>query len=403
MSIRRLLALALLAALIAALALSVGGSRSYQYAFLAPRMEPPQERQPSAAQEGEGGQEETREEEKPSALRLLIKGLREKMEELGAAQSGYGLTAIAPETGFADGGQGQAEASLQGLWGDQSLERQDVLISGRHLYYEELELGTPSAVIDERLAVDLFRVGDPLGRTMLIEGHPFTVVGIVRHHRTVGERALSSARVPLMAMDSLGLQAQVLVAGVQPRAGSGAYAALSQGLAQWQPGGSFHSLPKEGYRAMLPLRLLLCFMGLLAVSLLLRLAKIISLRLYWGGRRRLASRYAVRMLPEFAGRFLLIALMYAGILGLLYLVLQALIAPVYVFPEWVPVVLVEPREISRTFWLLREQQTALVSISTPQVLRLQYLHRLMTLCCALAAALLLKPVEALRRRLSELA
>ncbi len=414
MSIKRLLALSLLGLMMLALWLSIGqDNRIYQYALLAPKMEaaqPDEQKAPSGeGQEGEQDGEQSaqadpaQEPPKLTALETLIKSLRDKMGDLATAQDGYSLTALAPAIQFGDGGQGQATAALKGLWGDQSLQQQDVLIAGRQLYYEELELGTPSAVIDERLAVAVFRVGDPLGRSIMIEGKPFTIVGILRHSRSVGEQMLYSARVPLLAMDRLGIQAQVLVAGVLPRAGAGAYAALSQGLNQWQAGGTFHSLSKEAYRARLPLRLLLCFVGLMTVSLMLKLSRLYTIRLWQGGVDRLQSRYALRMMPEFAGRFILVALMYAAVLAVLYVTLQALITPVYVFPEWVPVVLVEPKEISRTFWLLREQETAWLSLRTPEVLRLQYLHRLMILCCALAAALLLKPRSALRERIRQLA
>ena len=90
------------------------------------------------------------------------------------------------------------------------------------------------------------------------------------------------------------------------------------------------------------------------------------------------------------------ALLYALNLAAIFFLLQELIAPVYIFPEWVPAILVEPKEIEKTFWTLRAQQTGLVALRTPQVLRLHFLHRVMTAACALAAVLLLKPYHKLR-------
>lgn len=53
----------------------------------------------------------------------------------------------------------------------------------------------------------------------------------------------------------------------------------------------------------------------------------------------------------------------------------------------------------QTFWALRAQATPLIALRTPEVLRLQFLHRLMTLACTGFGFLLVKPYGALRQRL----
>ena len=83
--------------------------------------------------------------------------------------------------------------------------------------------------------------------------------------------------------------------------------------------------------------------------------------------------------------------MYALNTAAIALILQAALAPVYIFPEWVPGNLVDPVKIIETFWTLRSQETGLLSLRTPDLLRLKYLHRLMTMACAGIFFLLLRP------------
>lgn len=404
MSIKRAIALVVLAAVIALVWVQAGReARVYEYSILSPKVEPAaqQEEQPQADQAAQQGEEAAaKEDEQPkepklTALGELLKSLNTKMEDLSGAVGAWGVTAYAPSTAFTDGASGSAAGLLKGLWGG-VLYPPQVLSSGRQLYIEEIEVGAPVAVIDEKLALDLYRIGDPVGREMTIGETTFTIVGITRRHRGVGDQDATWAQVPLKALDKAGIQTTMLTVSMQPLPGAGAYAALSQGISQWQAGGTFNSLPKEIYRARLPLRLLLCVGGLMLVAITLRLTGRYTRHLVAGSRQRLQTRYAARMVPEFVGKGLLVALLYALNLAAIFFLLQELIAPVYIFPEWVPAILVEPKEIEKTFWTLRAQQTGLVALRTPQVLRLHFLQRVMTAACALAAVLLLKPYHKLR-------
>lgn len=397
MSIRRLSALLLLGAMVLLLWLSIAqGPGTYQYLILSPEIEAEQ----SATQDEATKADTPDTAPKSSAMAQLLKTLSTSMEGQASALNSWSVTSYNSSVSVGAAGDSSVTAALQGLWGDASLQGQHVLSSGRQLYPEELESGSAVAVIDERLAMDLFRVGDPVDRKLIIDGQDYLVVGVTRHARSAGETEAALIRVPLKALDKQGFQTTMLCVNMLPRQGAGAYAALSKEMEQWQPGGSFHSLPKERYRAALPLRLLLCGVGLLAVSLTLKMAKAFAIGSYRTVRRRMETRYAARMLPELVGRGFLVTAVYAAILAVIAFTFQQLIAPVYVFPEWVPAILVEPKEIARTFWALRTQETALVSLGTPEILKLRYLHRLMTLACALIALLLMKPYHRLRDKLS---
>lgn len=401
MSIRRALALAALAAAVLWLLIGIAQAPDlFLYQVQAP--EGKAERgEGDPRQDGESDTEEKKEADKKklSPLMALLKELDQRMEDLAGAVSAYGVTGYAAGQGFGDGKGASASGGLVAVWGRSVMEPELPLLSGRQLYHEEIEAGARVAVIDERLAISLYRVGDPTGRDLVIGNEPFLVVGVTRHRRHAGEADEALARVPLKALDSAGVRTQVLSVQMRPVPGAGAYAAVSQGLKQWNALGSFHSLMKEKARAALPLRLLLCAAGLMLAALTLRLSRRAALALWRGGKEKLRSRYVHRLLPEFFARGLLILSMYALNLALIYLVLSQLIAPVYIFPEWVPTVLVEPKDILRTFWGLRAGQSALVALRTPVLIRLQFLHRLMTAACLALGALMLKPWYRLSRRL----
>ncbi len=397
MSIKRAALLALCALCIGAVLLSLRGTPAvFEYNILSPRVEKPEPAAPSPEEQESGGQPK---EEKPSALSELLKDLDAKAQDLGGVLSAYGAAAYLPSASCSDP-QSEKEpkaALLKGIWGAR-LHPDGVLVEGRQLYLEEIEKGSPCAVINEWLAINLYRIGNPVGRKLRVGEAEFTVVGVVKSARTVGDREPGLVLAPLLALDKAGIQTRMLSVLMQPTPGSGAYAALSQAMAKWQEGGDFYSLPKEAYRVRLPLRLLLCALGALVVAVTLRLSGLATKSLYQGGKHRLERRYAVNMLPEIIGRALLILLMYAVNAAAIALILQALIAPVYIFPEWVPGRLVDPGKIAETFWILRGQENGLLSLRTPELLRLRYLHRLMTVFCSALFFLLLRPYYLWKKR-----
>lgn len=400
MSIKRLALVVLLAACIGLILMNAGGAPGiYVYNVLSPKAERPQAPEQEEGEEGgEQGEEDGQKEEKLTELGEMLKSLKERLDELSGVTSAYGVLAYAPQTSLSDGASASVTALLKAQWGAK-LHPDQLLVEGRQLYLEEIEQGTASAVIDDKLAIDLFRVGNPVGRQLYINGTAFTVVGIVRNSRGVGDREASSALVPLKALDKAGIQTKMLSVLMQPKAGAGAYAALSQGMQQWHAEGDFYSLPKEMYRVRLPLRLMLCALGLMLIALTLKLSGGASRAIMANMRGRIEGQYALRILPELMIKCFMILMMYVLNVAAIALVLQQLIAPVYIFPEWVPTILVEPTEIAKTFWTLRGQETGLVSLRTPELLKLKYLHRLMTGSCLGVFMLLLKPYYFWKKKL----
>ena len=395
MSVKRAAVILLLAVCIGALVSSLGSvPEIFEYNILSPKAVKagPSDDHESIVESGASP------EEKRSELEEILTDLGKRMSELSGVMTAWGVVAYAPETPLA--GEGTGSALLKGLWGAK-LHPDSVLTEGRQLYLEEIEQGAVAAVIDERLAIELYRTGDSIGRSLTIGEEEFKVVGVTRNSRTTGDREASSVLVPLKAIDRAGIQTRMLSVVMMPRAGAGAYAALSKAMADWHSGGDFYSLSKEVYRARLPLRLMLCAFGAMAVTVSLKLTYRASQSIIRGGKKRLESRYAARMLPELSLRALAIFTMYAANAAAIALILQALLAPVYIFPEWVPANPVDPVKILDTFWHLRESETGLLSMRSPELLRLSFLRRLMSICCAGLFFLLLRPFYLWKKRVFE--
>ncbi len=393
MSVKRAAVILLLAVCIGALVSSLGSAPEiFEYNTLSPKAVKagPSDDHESVVEPGASP------EEKRSELEETLTELGKRMSELSGVMTAWGVVAYAPETQLA--GEETGSALLKGLWGAK-LHPDSVLTEGRQLYLEEIEQGAFSAVIDERLAIELYRTGDPIGRSLTIDEEEFKVVGVTRNSRTTGDREASCVLVPLKAIDRAGIQTRMLSVVMMPRAG--AYAALSKSMADWHSGGDFYSLSKEAYRARLPLRLMLCAFGAMAVTVSLKLTYRASQSIIRGGKKRLESRYAARMLPELSLGALVVIAMYAANAAAIALILQALLAPVYIFPEWVPANPVDPVKILDTFWHLRESETGLLSMRSPELLRLTFLRRLMSICCGGLFFLMLRPFYLWKKRVFE--
>lgn len=397
MSIKRALALLLLALGIALLALpGLNRPTLYQYVLPAPKASAP-EAAPAPAQEKENSAEEAPQPKAESELMTQLKSLTRALED--KEQDGFAVSAYTPSVPLAVSQANSQQAQVVGLWGDTFVLPTPVVRFGRLLYADELETGEKVAVLEEQAAIALFRVSDPVGRSFDLSGTTYRVVGVVRHTRTPGEQAPFSVYVPLKALDRQGFQSQVLVVGIKPVLGAGAQASLGRELEKWQPSGQLISLPKEGERALLPLRYLLCALGVMVLAISLRFSARFSKNALAYYRNKLETQYANRLLPLLLGIVLLIILIYTAQIALSFLLFLQITQPVYTFPEWVPTVVVEWQEISKTFWQNVSQNTRLVSLRTPESLTLSFYGRALGACCLLFFLLILKPYHLFRERL----
>ena len=89
-----------------------------------------------------------------------------------------------------------------------------------------------------------------------------------------------------------------------------------------------------------------------------------------------------------AGRLLLLALGYVACAAALAWLFTRLVEPVYTFPEWVPAVLVEPKDIQTAFWNVWQTSATVVEYRTPELLRLRFLREVMAWSCGACALLI---------------
>ena len=395
MSTKRVIALLLLGLLAGFLGFKAARAPAMlQHAFLPPALGEPaggQDAEPDGEEARANQEEGTRQEEPP--LTLFLRSWENLLEETEGAYTAALLRAHLPKAQLATADGGSAQAELTAVYGQLHTFKPDVLVNGRHLYQEEADDGSPSAVIDEALAIALFRQGEPVGMRFTLLGREFTVVGVVRHSRLPGERAEYGLEVPLKAFKSQPAW-EMMSASFLPKGGSGTRSGLAGALGAWQPGQSI-DLVKESYRALLPLRVLLCGLGAALAVIGLRLAWRVSAGLVHRAKGWLDRQYAARLLHRFILVGLAIALMFMAGLALLLFAFTQLLEVVYIFPEWVPAILVEPREISKTFWENQAAASALLSLRTRELLYLQSLRGWLSPLALLMAGLLITPLSRL--------
>ena len=153
------------------------------------------------------------------------------------------------------------QARLNALGPDAFALAPQYLFVGRLFYPEELENGADGILLDEQLALALFRVAEPVGRTVTVSGVEFTVIGVLRHSKRVGDSMDYAAYVTLASLWDEAIQLDALQVTARPVSGAGARASFLTDMETWQAGGTLIDLRKEAVGALLPLRVLLFVCG----------------------------------------------------------------------------------------------------------------------------------------------
>lgn len=299
----------------------------------------------------------------PPSLSAVLDGVSVIADSEGAQATTARLTAV-DELGF----------SLQ----------PPVVRSGRLLYPDEIRDGARVCMVNEKLAVALWGYAEPLDRQLLLDDKRFRVVGVTAESRAVGDRLTCQLYIPLRAAELSGLSFDALCVTTLPVPGAGGWAAFEAATDALGLGGTAVSLPKERMNAAMPLRVLLCLFGAMALWFCVRALNAQAGRTYRAYRSRLRDQYATRLLPWLTGRALPLALGYAACAFLFAQVFMALVEPVYTFPEWIPKVLVEPKDIAEAFWNVWTKQASLRELRSPALLSIRFYRALMGWACGAA-------------------
>lgn len=266
-----------------------------------------------------------------------------------------------------------------------------LLKSGRLIYSDEFDTGERVIMVDEKLAVALFNYAEPLDRVVLLGSQKYRIVGIVNDGKRVGDHQEYTMYVPYRSMERGALPFSALCIETSPVPGAGGWAAFVNATASLSAQGTCLSLTKETMHAELPLRVLACLFGSFLILFGLRALNAHSKRLYRAYRLRLRESYALPLLPWATARGLLLALGYAACALAFARLFIVFVEPVYTFPEWIPKVLVEPKDISAAFWDVWQKQAVLFELRSPELIRARFFGEVMGWACgglALAGGLL---------------
>lgn len=345
---------------------------TFQHVYAAP--------QPAAAAEGE--------KETNSGLRDARLKTRELETELEGACEDMTLYALSQPASVSipDGGK-SVSARLVGVEESWFYLKSPVLLNGRQLYPDECVYGERVAMVDEQLAVALFQYAEPLGEEIEIGGQRYRIVGVIKAGKRVGDQMDYSLYVPLRSLEDTNVALTALVYEARPVQGAGGWSAF-QAASQKLGDGTTISLVKERMNAAMPMRMLFTLCGMAMALWGVRWMNRRSARFAGAYRERLQTQYAARLMGFAVGRLVLLALGYLACAAALAWLFTQLVAPVYTFPEWVPAILVEPKDIQTAFWNVWQTSATVVEYRTPELLRLRFLREVMAWSCGAAALLL---------------
>ena len=337
---------------------------------------------PAPAPRQGGGEDESASSSPNAEIREMADQLKDHAEEWTGVMSAWTLGGVREEVSLSCDTGLSVQARLN-LYGENAEAVRPLLIrSGRMFSPDELSSGARVMILDEQLALALFRVSEPIDREVDLDGNTWRVIGIARHTRHVGDYKEYAAYIPLMGVIGLPMQLDALQVEAVPIPGTGASTSFRTVMGTWRQGGSLFDLGKERMGARLWLRVLLFVAGMTVVLRWIRYLNLRVRRSIRAGQIRLQRKYAVGQLPRFVGQGLLLALGYLLGAGLIVLLMDLIIKPVYTFPEWIPAVLVEWKDIAAAFWGVWQSAASLRELRSPEILRLRYFTLLIQGCSA---------------------
>lgn len=305
-----------------------------------------------------------------TGLEPLWKARETALDQLGEAVQQLACGGTRTGASFSAGADRSASGSLHGVdlcWLE-CCPRQ--LLAGRWMDNRELETGGFLAVLDQELAFALFGSEDAVGEEVKIDGESYRVIGVAAHSRSTGEADPYGAYIPLRAADRQGLQLDCLTMYALPSAAAGLDQSFTAVMEPLWGEGSFYNLRKEVTGATMLPRLMAFAFGMGAVLYLLKGLRRLGGRFMAQLRELNRHMYPGRLLPRAIWRFALLGAVAAALLLLSYGLFSFVIAPVYVFTEWVPESLVEISAIRAVFWNLAETAARPVVVQTASAARI---------------------------------
>ncbi|NLO84065.1 MAG: ABC transporter permease [Clostridiales bacterium] len=337
--------------------------------------------------------QDTQDETQPAALlNTALKDVRLTADEVtkmldGSCKNGSLYAIGQPAVVSVEDGE-SVSARLVGIEQTYLALKDILLYTGRLIYPDEFKMGTRVALVDEQLAVALFKYAEPVGEEIMIADQAYTIIGIVRNKKQVGDEMEYSFYVPYRALEKSAMPLTELIYEAEPIKGAGGWAAFQNGIQSFGAAGTTISLSKERMNAAMPLRLLLVICGMVIGLFFLRLLNRSFLELAASYKTKLVTNYAKNLLWWVGWRGLILLIGYVVCVYALAQLFVLLINPVYTFPEWIPAILVEPKDIQNAFWNVWQKPATAAAWRTPELLRLQFFRELIAWSCGACALIL---------------
>lgn len=309
-------------------------------------------------------------------IRIQTRTLSENLKDSCDAVSLYAVSEPASVASDDENSPSSASARLLGVDESYYAMRSFTLLGGRLIYPDEYQNGERVAMLDEQLAVELFQYAEPTGRSIVYGDEKFEIVGILRSAKQVGTATGMSVYIPYRALEMLSESISELVYEATPKQGAGGWVSFQSLTATLGESGTTINLSKERTSAGLPQRVLVCLLGMVACVSLIRRAAFHVKQIVATFKERLVDTYAVKLMPWLIVRALGMCLWFAACVAALACLFVWLIDPVYTFPEWIPAILVEPKDIATAFWNVWQAAATLVEVRTAELVRLRFLREL---------------------------
>ncbi len=241
----------------------------------------------------------------------------------------------------------------------------------------ETEAAAASAVLDSALSFRLFGEFSPLGQTVLLDGHAFTVIGVASHARSLGSSTEYTLWIPLGS-----LEADMDLITVSARAGTGgdSMASLWKSKARELLGeGTFLHLSHEKTGASLLPRLLLIVLALVLLKKWIAFLRHLGAAFRREAREKISRSYPSRLIGYFALRVLLALLLLALTLAACWGLAAFAVQPLEAFPDWIPENPADFASWGARFRSLVAANAAPVRLVTEEAATLQFWHFLIRL------------------------
>ncbi len=337
-----------------------------QYMIPAPQMEPGEQ------QDQQDDQEDMPAQKPNQAALTLWESLKTAAENWSGIMETYTMSGILEKASMTADTEETKQARLTALNENAFRLAPQYLHFGRLFYPEELKKGADVILLDEQLALALFKIAQPIGRTVTISGIDFMVVGILRHTKAVGDSEDYGAYVPINYLWDKEIQLQALQVTAKPIPGAGARATFLAAMENWKAGGTLIDLGKEAMGAMLPIRMLLFFAGAAVFFRLLSIWNGQFRRFFADYRQRLTRQYALKLMPRLMVGIFALSAGYGALALMISWLITYLVAPVYTFTEWVPAILVEWKDIQTAFWQVWQSAARLQELRSPELNRIRF-------------------------------